>query len=134
MENPDHERAVKWLPVDDLPHSPCHVWRVRTDVYFDGVVEGEFAGDSRTLQIQFSHLQSISAVNDMLGIGMHVREIDRHLPMLDDESYRWPTVEVENSEWIQSNGLLLDGCADFVLFSLECTVEVAAKRATARWL
>ena len=106
---------------------------MRTDNYFEATVEGEFVDDDRTLQIQFGHLQSISATNDMLGIGMHLKDRSA-LPMLGDGSYRWPTVKVENSEWIQSNGLLFDGCAHFVLFSLECTVEVAARRATARWL
>ncbi|WP_379063376.1 hypothetical protein ACHMW4_20640 [Mesorhizobium sp. UC22_110] len=130
MENPDRERAVKWLPVDDVPHSPCHVWRVRTDNDFEAVVEGRFVGDDRTLQIQFAGLERISATNDMLGMGMTVRDTSA-LPMLDGDSYRWPTIRIENSEWV---GLFFNDCQHFVLLSLECTVEVVARCASACWL
>lgn len=133
MENPDREQAVKWLPVDDLPHNPCHVWRVRTDSDFEAVVEGWFVDDARTLQIQFFGLERISATNDMLGMGMSVKDPSA-IPMLDDKAYRWPALRIENSEWLQSNSPLLANCSHFVLLSLDCTVEVIARRASAVWL
>ena len=123
--------------MDDLPLAACQVWRLRSDNYFELAVEGDFfVGTSkRTLRIDFHYVSVLSAHDDMMGL-IHVHDSDS-IPLIDSGAqitYRWPVLRVENSRWLRSIPGSTDDCSHFLLLSLECTIEVIAREATAAWI
>ena len=134
--NDIEETIQRWEPMEDLPLVPCQVWRLRSDSYFELIVEGDFLVGTakRTLRIDFHGVEALSAQNDMLGMA-HVRDMST-IPLIDPGariSYRWPILRVENSQWLRSIPGPVDDCSHFLLLSLECTVEVVAREAVASW-
>lgn len=130
------ESAVRWMPVCDFPCVHCQVWRLRSDDDFEVTVEGDFyvRQTTRTLSIGFSGVLAISAHEDMIGMSMIAKSTV--IPTIGEASqavYRWPALQIENSQWLASIRGPTEKCSHFALFSLTCTVEVIAKHAEASW-
>ncbi|TIQ29916.1 hypothetical protein [Mesorhizobium sp.] len=131
------EAVRRWEPVEDLPLAACQVWRLQSDSYFELAVEGDFfvGASERTLKVNFHGVLALSAHDDMSGV-THV-SASSSIPLIGSgrqASYRWPLLQVENSHWLQSIPGPKDDCSHFLLLSLECTVEVIAREATAAWI
>ena len=131
----DRETVQRWEPVEDLPQAACQVWRLRSDNNFELAVEGDFGTSERTLKIDFQGVIALAAHDDMLGL-TKIRA-GTSIPLIGSgrqASYRWPVLRVENSHWLLSILGPTNDCSHFLLLSLECTVEVIAREATAAWI